>query len=88
MPLRRLICCNGTPVSDLAPLKNMQLTRLECWGTKVSDLWPLKGMPLKVLGCDFKAERDADILRSIKTLETINEKPAAEFWKDVDGKKP
>ena len=50
----------------------------------MSDLSPLKGMPLKTLGCDFKPERDAEILRSIKTLETINGKPAAEFWKAVD----
>jgi hypothetical protein len=26
---------------------------------------------------------DAKILRAIKTLEKINGKPAAEFWKDV-----
>jgi hypothetical protein len=31
-------------------------------------------------------QRDAEILRSIKTLETINGKPAAEFWKEVDKK--
>jgi hypothetical protein len=28
----------------------------------------------------------AKMLRSIKTLEKINDKPAAEFWKQVDGK--
>ena len=50
----------------------------------MSDLSPLKGMPLKELGCDFKPERDAEILRSIKTLETINGKPAAEFWKEFE----
>jgi len=44
-------------------------------------------MPLKELGCDFKAERDVEILRSIKTLEKINDKPAKEFWKEVDAKK-
>jgi hypothetical protein len=25
-------------------------------------------------------------VRSFKGLETINEKPAADFWKEVDGK--
>jgi hypothetical protein len=35
-------------------------------------------MPLKTINCDFKPERDAAILRSIKTLETINGKPAKE----------
>jgi hypothetical protein len=54
----------------------------------VSDLSPLKGMPLKDLRCDFKAERDAKVLRSITTLETINGKPVKEFWKEVDAKKP
>jgi hypothetical protein len=34
--------------------------------------------------CDFQPARDAVILRSIKTLETINGKPAAELWKEVD----
>jgi hypothetical protein len=29
-----------------------------------------------------------DVLRSIKTLETINGKPAAEFWKEQEAKKP
>jgi hypothetical protein len=30
----------------------------------------------------------AAILRSIGTLKTINGQPAAEFWKEVDAKKP
>ena len=45
-------------------------------------------MPLKSLSCDFKPERDAEILRSVKSLESINGKPAADFWKAVDAKKP
>jgi len=55
-------------------------------GSLVSDLSVMKRMPLKQVVCDFKPERDAAILRSIKTLETINHKPAAEFWKEVDAK--
>jgi len=80
--------CHRTLVSNLSPLKDMKLTKLACDHTAVSDLSPLKGMPLKELSCDFKPERDAEILRSIKTLETINDKLAKEFWKEVDGKKP
>ena len=38
------------------------------------------------LGCDFQPERDTEILRSLTTLERINEKPAADFWKEVDGR--
>jgi WD40 repeat protein len=52
----------------------------------VTDLAPLIEMPLKELDCDFKYERDAEILRSIKTLETINGKPAKEFWKEYEAK--
>jgi formylglycine-generating enzyme required for sulfatase activity len=40
-------------------------------------------MPLKELSCDFRPERDAEILRSIKTLEKINGKPAAQFWAEI-----
>jgi Leucine-rich repeat (LRR) protein len=76
--------CFDSKVSDLSPLKGMPLTILDCHNTLVTDLSPLKGMPLKNLYCDFDPKRDADILHSLKTLETINGKPAAEFWKDVD----
>jgi hypothetical protein len=34
----------------------------------------------------FSAVRDAKLLRSIKTLQKINDNPVAEFWKEVDGK--
>jgi len=87
MPLKELWCGN-TRVSDLSPIKDISLTVVECWGAKVSDLSPLKETPLKYLRCDFKSERDADILRSISTLETINDRSAADFWKDVEDKKP
>ena len=87
MPLTELMC-NHTPVSDLSPLEGMPLTTLRCSDTGVSDLSPLKDMPLKELQCDFKPLRDTELLRSLKTLETINEKPAAEFWKEVEGQRP
>ncbi len=73
-------------VTDLSPLREMSLQVLWWLGTAVSDLAPLKGMPLKEVYCDFQGERDAEILRSFKTLEKINGKAAAEFWKEVDGK--
>ena len=77
---------SGTKVSDLSPLKGMKLTILTCDQTRVSDLSPLRGMPLEELQCDFEPERDAEVLRSIKTLETINGKPGKEFWKGVGGR--
>jgi Leucine-rich repeat (LRR) protein len=86
MPLST-IDFRGTKVSDLSPLKGMPLTMLFCNGTLVTDLTVLKDMPLNYLWLDFKPERDTEILRSIKTLETINDKPAAEFWKEVEEKK-
>ncbi len=84
MKLNALVCTN-TLVADLSPLKGMPLWQLHCSATKVTDLSPLKDMPLTDLQCDFKPDRDTEILRSIKTLETINGKPAAEFWKEVEG---
>jgi serine/threonine protein kinase len=80
--------CASTSVSDLSSLKGMSLQSLSCRNTKVSDLSPLQGMPLKALWCDFQPERDAKVVGSIKTLEKINDKPAKEFWKEVDEKKP
>ena len=80
--------CGGTRVSDLSPLKGMPLTDLRYHNTRVSDLSPLKGMPLKIVDCDFRPERDAEILRSIKTLVQINDKPVAQFWKEVGSNTP
>jgi serine/threonine protein kinase/Leucine-rich repeat (LRR) protein len=83
MPLTSLEC-SVTKVSDLSPLKDMKLTYLWFYQTQVSDLSPLKGMPIHDLACDFKPYRDTEILRSIKTLEKINNKAVAVFWKDVN----
>jgi hypothetical protein len=86
MPLT-FLKCDSTQVTDLSLLKGMKLTVLWCRLTKVSDLAPLRGMPLKRLECTFVPMRDAEVLRSITTLETINEKAAKEFWTEVDAKK-
>ena len=73
-------------LADLSPLRGLSLTHFDCTGTQVSDLSPLAGMPLIALICDLRQPRDYEILRSIKTLETINSKPAAQFWKEFDGR--
>jgi serine/threonine protein kinase len=85
-----LMNCAFTSVSDLSPLAGSPLAVLDCKGTRVSDLSPLRLLPLKNLDCPFRAPRDSRILRSIRTLERINGKPAAEFWREVDAgmKKP
>ena len=64
---------------------DMKLKFLNCVHARTSDLTPLRGMPLGELSCDFQAKRDAEILRSIKTLKKINDQPAADFWKAVGG---
>jgi hypothetical protein len=77
MPVRP----TDSKVTDLSPLKGMSLTFLNCRGNDGLDMTPLAGMPLKTLLGNFQPDRDAALLRSIKTLETINGKPAAEFLK-------
>ncbi len=62
----------------------MKLISLVCTYTNIKDLSPLKGRPLKELFCAFQLERDGEIIRSLKTLETINGQPAAAFWKEVE----
>jgi Leucine-rich repeat (LRR) protein len=71
----------GTPVADLSPLKGAPLVVLDVSNTPVTDLAPLQDLPLRQLRGDVQPDRDADVLRPIKTLATINGKPAAEFWK-------
>ena len=61
----------------------MNLTTLYCDGARIGDLSALRGMPLKRLHCDFDPKRDGEILRSIPTLETVNERPAAEALRDA-----
>ena len=45
-------CIGKGQLTDLSPLKQMELTSLRCINTQVSDLSPLRGMPLTVLFCD------------------------------------
>jgi hypothetical protein len=85
MPLKALACDN-TPVADLAPLKGLPLTALHCPYTRVSDLSPLAGLPLKEIGFTAYLPANIAVVRGIETLTTINGQPAAEFWKEFDGK--
>lgn len=85
MPLEALLV-PSTRVSDLSPLRGMPLGELAVDHTLVADLSILQGMPLKVIRCNFQNERDAEVLRSLTTLERINGKTAEEFWKHPEGK--
>jgi Leucine-rich repeat (LRR) protein len=82
--LRRLLL-ESMPVSDLRPLRGLALKDLGIRGTQVTDLSPIKGLPLQRLQLDYRVDREV-FLRSLKGLESINDKPAADFWKEVAGK--
>jgi Leucine-rich repeat (LRR) protein len=83
MPLTELNFTQ-TDVSDLSPLKGMPLKALNCSHTRVSDLSPLKGMPLESLRFSAVSEENLQIVRGIESLKQINDKLAAEFWKETE----
>lgn len=86
MPLKSLNLFN-CPARDLSPLKGMPLEELIIHTfDKVEDLTPIQSLPLKAISCVNKTERDVALLRSLKTVNKINSKPVAEFWKELDGK--
>jgi hypothetical protein len=74
---------SNTRVSDLAPLVGMPLQRLQISGTPVRDLAPLKGLPLQQIECERIGTTDYSALKSIRSLKTINDQPAAEFLKSA-----
>ncbi len=80
----KFLYIENTKVTDLRPLHGIKLEHFDCEGARVTDLSLVKDMPLKRLSWDFKPFRDTEILRSIKSLDSINRKPAAQFWKDVE----
>lgn len=87
-PLKKLkltyLRCNETSISDLKPVRGMPLGDLYCESSQVVDLSPIAGMPLTKLSCTFIRENHSGLLRSIKTLKTVNDKPLAEFWKSLE----
>jgi hypothetical protein len=77
--------CNNNPsLVDLSPLRVHNLKHLTCDRTGIQQLTPLARAPLQEINCDFNYWRDAELLRSIQTLETINKTPQRDFWKKVD----
>jgi serine/threonine protein kinase/Leucine-rich repeat (LRR) protein len=82
-PLSELVV-EFTLVTDLSPLQGVSLTNFNCHKTMVLNLAPLKEIPIRKLWLDFNPNRDTELLRSIKTLETINDKPVADFWREFD----
>ena len=92
MPLRWLVCQNMA-VSDLAPLKSAtQIKKLGIAGLKIIgsdsplDLSWLKELPVEELSVsEDAAMKKAPVLKELKTLKTINDMPAADFWKTHHG---
>jgi hypothetical protein len=80
-----ILIVDGTPITTLEPLRPLRLEQISLLRTGVTDLTPIQGMPLKLLRLDYRPDREK-FVRSFKELELINDKPAAEFWKEVDGK--
>lgn len=76
--------CSTTEVASLAPLTGMPLAHLDCTATKVSDLSPLKSSPLTSIRFQGALVTDPTPLRSIATLQSINDAAAAAFWKDAE----
>jgi eukaryotic-like serine/threonine-protein kinase len=82
--LRRLVL-DQTSVSDLTPLRGLGLRELSIRGIPATDLTPLTELPLRGLRLDYRADRER-IVRSLRRLESVNDKPVAEFWQDVGGR--
>jgi hypothetical protein len=63
-------------------LRGLSLVAFQFNGTRVTDLSPIEGMPLTSIEFEFQLPRDAEVLRSLKSMERINRKPVAEFWQE------
>jgi serine/threonine protein kinase len=72
------VSVGGCPLADLRPLKGMPLQNLDVSLTAVSDLTPLDGLPLESIGLQRTFVTDMSPLKKIKTLKTIDGKPATE----------
>lgn len=84
MPLHSLEV-HGNPITDLSPLTDSPVVNLNIHKTSISDWSPIKTMPrLKMISFDFDQASDSDILRSVTTLEQINERSAVEFWEATE----
>ena len=86
MPLESLDFIQ-TRMRDLEILRGAPLQHVRFFMTEVRDLTPLRGAPVKEFEGDsslLEDPRNLDVLRSFKSLEKIQGKPAADFWKLVD----
>ena len=86
-PLGIALQCSGAPVSDLTPVAGAKVKLLTCDQTQVRDLTPLRNTSVEILQCDQAVAANPtnlEVLRSIKTLKTINFGPAARFFQEAE----
>ena len=69
----------STKVTDISPLRQMPLEHLDIRKTSIDNKEAIKTLPLTDLFGDFN-KTHVNLLRSIPTLTTINQKPAGEFF--------
>lgn len=83
-PLNSHFSCQRTGIRDLSPLRDSQVKQVVLHDNQFDpDIvcgWPLKSINFN--GTMLSVPR-AKLLRlkEVKTLETIDDKPVAEFWK-------
>jgi len=87
MQTLKFLSIANSHVSDISPLAGLKLINFACHGAPVGDFSPLRAMPLTDIIGEFKKPADHENIRAITTLERINGKPAAEFWKEVDAER-
>ena len=76
---------HGNRITDLSPLAGSSVEYLNIYKTEITDWSPIQTVQrLKMITFDFVKERDIDILRSVNTLEQINERSATDFWASVE----
>ncbi len=86
-PLSSAFSCQRTGIRDLSPLRDSQVKQVELHDRQFDpDIvcgWPLKSINFN--GTRLSVPRDKLLrLKEIKTLETIDDQPVAEFWKEFD----
>lgn len=71
-------------VRDLTPLVGMPLEKLFVDTTSVTDLSPLIDLPLKRISITAAPDANLEVLRSIRTLQFISDKPVEQFWSEFE----
>ncbi|MBY0525423.1 MAG: protein kinase [Gemmataceae bacterium] len=83
-PVRKMrltwFSCARTNVTDLTPLSGMPIEYLDIRDSRIPDLTPLKTMQLKHLHLEAPSERNQEVVRSLKTILTLNGVPVNYQW--------